>query len=125
MKQSKCGEFGFKKSRFVKRQKAKGILINLGVKALLIKIPLLNVYLKACKNEWSWNKVLLAGDKFMPELHLTQPEFTNNACGPFSKNKERIEKFMQAGNPVVDVIYRNEFDKACFQHDMVMADQKI
>ena len=41
------------------------------------------------------NKLLLAGDKFMPEMHLKQPGFTYSACGPFTKNKERIEKFMQ------------------------------
>ena len=35
------------------------------------------------------NKFLLAGDKFMPEMHLRQPEFTYSACGPFKKtNKE-------------------------------------
>ena len=44
------------------------------------------------------NKFLLAGDKFMPELHLRQLGFTYSACGPFTKNKERIEKFMQTGS---------------------------
>ena len=44
------------------------------------------------------NKFLLAGDKFMPELHLKQPGFTYSACGLFTRNKERIEKFMQTGN---------------------------
>ena len=62
------------------------------------------------------NKFLLVVDKFMPEMHLKQPSFTYNACGPFTMNKERIEKFMQTGN--TDFIYRNELDKACFQHDM-------
>ena len=62
------------------------------------------------------NKFLLVGDKFMPEMHLKQPGFTYSACGPFTKNKERIEKFMQTGN--TNFIYRNELDKACFQHDM-------
>ena len=62
------------------------------------------------------NKFLLAGDKFMPEMHLKQPGFTYSACGPFTKNKERIEKFMQSGN--TNFIYKNELDKACFQHDM-------
>ena len=62
------------------------------------------------------NKFLLVGDTFMPEMHLKQPGFTYSACGPFTKNKERIEKFMQTGN--TDFIYRNELDKACFQHDM-------
>ena len=40
------------------------------------------------------NKSLLVGDKFMSEIHLKQPGFTYSACGPFTKNKERIEKFM-------------------------------
>ena len=40
------------------------------------------------------NKFLLAGDIFMPEMHLKQPSFTYSACGPFTKSKERIEKFM-------------------------------
>ena len=61
-------------------------------------------------------KVLLAGDKFMPEMHLKQPGFTYSARGPFTKNKERIEKFMQTGN--TDSIFKNELDKACFQHHM-------
>ena len=52
----------------------------------------------------------------MPEIHLKQPGFTCSACGPFTKNQERIEKFMQTGN--TDFIYKNELDKACFQHDM-------
>ena len=62
------------------------------------------------------NKFLLLGDKFMPEIHLKQPCFTYSACGPFPKNKERIEKFKQTGN--TDFIYKNQLDKACFQHDM-------
>ena len=51
------------------------------------------------------NKLLLAGEKFMPELHLKQLGFTYSVCGPFTKNKERTEKFMQTGN--TDFIYRN------------------
>ena len=42
------------------------------------------------------NKILLAGDTFMPEMHLKQPGFTYSACGPFTKNKERIQKLIQA-----------------------------
>ena len=38
------------------------------------------------------NKFLLAGDKFMPEMHLKQPGFTYSVCGPFTKNKDRIQK---------------------------------
>ena len=41
------------------------------------------------------NKFFLVGDKFMPEMHLKQPGFTYSACGPFTKNKERMEKFIR------------------------------
>ena len=68
------------------------------------------------------NKFLLVGDKFMPEMHLKQPSFTYSACGPFTKNKERIEKFMQTGS--TDFIYENELDKAFFQHDMAYGKTK-
>ena len=44
------------------------------------------------------NKFLLVGDKFMLEMHLKQLGFTYSACGPFTKNKKRIENFMQIGN---------------------------
>ena len=43
------------------------------------------------------NMFLLVGDKLMPEIHLKQPSFIYSACGPFTKSKERIEKFMQTG----------------------------
>ena len=68
------------------------------------------------------NKFLLMGDKFMPEMQLKQPGFTQSACGPFAKNKERTEKFMQTGN--TNFIYKNELDKACFQHDMAYGKTK-
>ena len=51
------------------------------------------------------NKLLLAGDKFMPEIHLKQPGFTFRACGPFTKNKQRIQNFMQTGD--TNYIYKN------------------
>ena len=68
------------------------------------------------------NKFLLVGDKFMPEMHLKQPGFTYSARGPFTKNKERIGKFMQTGN--TDFIYKNELHKACFQDDMAQGKSK-
>ena len=68
------------------------------------------------------NKFLLAGDKFMSEMHLKQPEFTDSACGPFTKNKERIQKFMQTGDTCY--IYCNDLDKARFQHDMAYGSYK-
>ena len=68
------------------------------------------------------NKFLLAGDKFMPEMHLRQPQFTYSACGPFTKNKERIQKFKETGdtkyitkmsqiNPVFNMIWLMEILK--------------
>ena len=68
------------------------------------------------------NKFLLAGDKFMPEMHLRQPQLVYSACGPFTRHKERIKKFKQTGD--TRYIYRNELDKACFQHDSAYADNK-
>ena len=68
------------------------------------------------------NKFLSAGGKFMREMHLKQPGFTYSACGPFTKNKERIQKFKGTGN--TSYIYKNELDKACFQHDMACGDFK-
>ena len=60
------------------------------------------------------NKFLLVGDKFMPKMHLKQPGFNYSACGPFTKNKERIEKFMQTGNT-----------KLAFNTIWLMANQNI
>ena len=68
------------------------------------------------------NKFLLAGDKFMPEMHLRQPQFVYSACGPFTKNKERIRKFKETGD--TSYIFKNELDKACFKHDMAYGDFK-
>ena len=69
-----------------------------------------------------FNKFLLVGDKFMPEMHLRQPGFTYSACGPFNKNKERIQGFKEIGD--TSYICKNELDKACFQHDMAYGDFK-
>ena len=74
------------------------------------------------------NKFLLTRDKFMPEMHLRQPGFkgspgfTHSACGPFTKHKERTNKFMNTGD--TRFIYRNDLDKACFQHDSAYTDSK-
>ena len=71
------------------------------------------------------NKFLLAGDKFMPEMHLRQPRFVYSACGPFTRHKERIKEFKRTGsNAYQRYIYRNELDKACFQHDSAYSDHK-
>ena len=65
-------------------------------------------------------KFFKKGDRFMPEMHLRQPGFTYGACGSFTKNKQRIQKFMETGD--TNYIYRNELDKACYQHDMAYGD---
>ena len=84
-----------KKSKFIKEQEASRLLSSL----------------------------FLLGDKFMPEMHLNLhvvPGFTYSACGPFTKNKERIQKFKETGDS--RYIYQKEQDKACFQHDMASGD---
>ena len=68
------------------------------------------------------SKFSLAGDKFMPEMHLRQPQFTYSACGPFNKHKQRIQKFKETGD--TNYIYKNELDKACFAHDAAYSDSK-
>ena len=52
----------------------------------------------------------------MHQIHLKQPAFTHSACGPVNRNKKRIQNFKETGD--TKYIYRNELDKACFQHDM-------
>ena len=68
------------------------------------------------------NKFLLAGDKFMPEMRLRQPQFVYSACGPFTRHKERIKEFKRTGD--TRLLYRNELDKACFKHDAAYAKYK-
>ena len=75
------------------------------------------------KKERNSKQVFISGDKLMPGMHLKQPGLTYSACGPFTKNKERIQKFKETGD--TNYIYKNELDKACFQHDMVMEILKI
>ena len=58
------------------------------------------------------NKLLLADDKFMPEMHLKQPELAYSACEPSTKNKERLKKIKETED--TNYIYKNKLDKACF-----------
>ena len=69
------------------------------------------------------NKFLLKRDKFMPEMYLKRPGFTLSGCGPFTKNKERIEKFMQTGN--TNFIYKMNLIKLVFNMIWLLANQKI
>ena len=114
---SKCAICGDKKSKFIKKHEAKGLLSNLDIRTLLSKIPILRgilFYFNYKMNDII-NKFLLAGDKFMPEMHLRQAQFTYSGCRPFTKNKETGDS---------RYIYRNELDKACFQHDKAYGDFK-
>ena len=121
---STCAICGSKKSKFLKEQEAKGLLSNLGLRAPLNKIPVLGDILFLIKYKMNnvFNKFLLAGDKFMPEIHLRQPQFTYSACGPFTKHEQRIQKFKKTGD--TNYIYMNELDKACFTHDAAYSDSK-
>ena len=69
------------------------------------------------------HKFLLAGDKVMPEMHLRQPGFTYSACGPFTRNKREIQKFMQIED--TNYAYKNELDKACFKQIRLMANTNV
>ena len=71
----------------------------------------------------SINKFLLLGDKFMPEIHLRQPQFTYNACGPFTRHEQRIQKFKETGD--TNYVFKHELDKACFVRDAAYSDSKV
>ena len=122
--QSKCADHGIKTSRFVEEQEAKGILNSLCLKTRLCKIPLFgDIFFWVYQMNEIVNKYLLAGDKFMPELHLKEPGFTYSACGPFIRNKERIEKIMQTVN--TDFISKKtNLIKLVFSMIWLMANQK-
>ena len=66
-------------------------------------------------------KILLAGDKLIPKLHLKQPGFTQSVCGPFTKHCARIQNFREIGN--LKHLCRNELDKAYFAHDVAYSDR--
>ena len=92
-------------------------IINNILKQQIMRIFSFDVYAKLyLKMNEIIHEFLFAGDKFMPEMHLGQTGFTYSACGPFTKNKERIRKFKETGD--TSYIYKNELDKACFLHDM-------
>ena len=113
---SKCSICYNKKSKFISQ--GSGLFDSLG----------LNTHQNRMKNAlWNVlnniiNKFFLAGDKFMPEMHLRESQFVYSACGPFTRHKERIKEFKR---PVdTRLLYRNELDKACFKHDATYAKYK-
>ena len=145
MLSSNSALFGSKKLKFIKDQEACWLLSSLGIRTAFSKIPLVsrllfsvywqittkckmneivNKFLLAvkCKMNEIVNKFLLAGDKFMHEMHLRQPAFMYCDCGPFTKSKERTQKFKETGDS--QYISQNELDTTCFQHDMANGEFK-
>ena len=109
---SKCAVCDSKRLKFIKEQEATGLLNTLGIPLSKSKHKMNEIV----------NNFLLAGDKFMLEMHLRQPGFTYSASGPFTKSKERIQKFKETGDS--QYFHQNELDRACFQHDMAYEDFK-
>ena len=59
----------------------------------------------------------------MPGIQLKQPGFTYSSCGPFTKNKEKMQRFKEIGDS--QYIYKNELDKASFNMIWLMEILKI
>ena len=125
-----CSVCGNKKSRLIsKNHKGSGLFDSLGLNTPKnrMKSALWNAFRQQIinmnarhfldkENNDIINKFLLVGDKFMPKLHLWDPKVNKYfACGPFTKHEQRINQFMKDGK--LSNIYKNELDKACFQHD--------
>ena len=89
---SKCAVCDSKKSKFIKQQEVSDLLSSIGIKTPLSKTPLVGPRLFSNKVSQIVNKLSLAGDEFMPEMHLIQPGVTYSACEPFTKNNEEIKK---------------------------------
>ena len=123
-----CTVCDSKKSKFIIEQEACGLLSSVGIKTPASKIPFVGPLLfnsiKQVNTRYKMNEILnkflLAGDKFMTEMHLRQPGFIYRACVPFTKNKKIIQKCKET----VDSRHKNELDKACFHHDMAYGDFK-
>ena len=89
---AKCAVRGSKKYKFTNEQEASGLLSQLCIRTPWSKIPLWGDILCIKVNNIV-NRVLLAEERFMPEIHLRQPGFTYSACWSFTKNKARLQKF--------------------------------
>ena len=68
------------------------------------------------------NKCVLAGEKFMPKLHLRKSEFIYSASRPFTKRRDMVKRLSKTGD--LNYIYKNKLDKACFVHGDAYADSK-
>ena len=107
---SNCTVCNTKKATFIKKIETKGLLSNLVIRTILRDVLFV---MQLHRINDIINKFLLAGGgKFIPEMHLKQPQFAYSACRPSTKNKEKIQKLKKTVD--IKYIYRNELDKACF-----------
>ena len=105
------------KRRFITEQESRGLLSSLAMKIPLSEVPIFGpILFSGYKMNKIINKFLLAGGKFIPEIHLRQPGFTYSACKPCIKNKERIKEIKETGD--LRYVYQTKLDKACFQHEL-------
>ena len=82
---SKCSVCNSNKSKFLKEQKARGILSSIGIKTPLSQIPFVRSYfVLKCKMNETINKFILAGETFMLEMYFRQPAFMYSDCDPFT-----------------------------------------
>ena len=121
--QSKYSVCGTKKSRFVKKQDAKSLLSNLGIKTPLSKIPLLNVLFSVYKMNEIINKILPAGDKFMPEMHLRNLVLLTVLVVHLQKIKKKLKSLFKV---VIQTLFiKISLIKHVFNMIWPMVNQKI
>ena len=123
---SKCAECTSKKSWFIKNQEEKGLLSSLGLRTPLSKVPVLDNILfwmefHWVQLRWLYEKMNETANEIVKFLSAgDNQDLLIVAFGPFTKNKERIQKFKETKD--TKYIYRNELDEACFRHDMTYGD---
>ena len=100
MLSSKCTICSSKKSSFIKKQEASGILSSLGFQDSIIwwYFVLSAVPLNHYKMNEMAKKNVLAVDKFISEMHLKQPKFTYSSCGPFKETTKEYKIFEETGD---------------------------
>ena len=109
----KCALCNAMKSRLLKEQEANGLLSSLGIQTNLSKITLVGLLLfwRHKMNEIV-SKVLLAWDKFMPEMHLRQPRFSYNAVNHKLNTKSKYKSLKQ--QEIQDIFIKMNYVKLAF-----------
>ena len=125
---SKCTICGSKKSKFIKKQEAKGLLSSLGIRTPLSKIPLLGdvlFELGLYKINYIINK---STSSYWLEINLCLKWILDNQglSIVLVDHLQKIKKEYKSLNKleIQDIFYKNELDKACFEHDMAYGDFK-